>query len=1284
MTSLNPSESSDSLTLTRVIGQTSLGNATFCSASPGYVAYAAGCVVVLYNPQTNKQLGFFRVSRAVSCLSFSHDGKFIAIGERGRQPCVSVWETSTFSQLISFTGHQHGVAHVMFSPNGLYLVSVGFKHDKQLLLWEWASERLICTHKIENKVNAISFHSSGNFFVTCGDRHLKWWYLITDNTPNSEHIVTGINGRPASILETQRNSNFVDVLCPTGQHDSALRSNVYCTTSTGLLCLVHESRLMDKWVQLDSPASFCLALTSSLLLVGCTNGRIYAFSPVSLEYIATLPLPGPLCNGTSEGSIQSPRSSGTSSTSKLQYPACYGLCAVPLTSYVAASYADRSIFIWDVSDVLNVARYRSFVFHRSCIWDLQFVEASSSLPTSVSSEDISDPLPLPQGTFITCGADNTVHVWNIDPKLQRKSKFRSSYSRDLLHSFYLDAGDVDISASVDYSSSAPDTELPDRQQGRLAARCLAVHPNGSEVACGDRRGLLHIFDLRTMKPAEGTANGVRAHAAEILSLNYSPYMASSTPEEITSDADRDLVFLASGGRDRLVHVFDASPSNSTGCGSYTPVTTLDGHSSSVTVVKFSSDGKRLVSCGGDKTMVLNAVKGRDISRARTINTPHGTINGMALDAATNKFAVSTGQDKRINVWNITSGKLMRSYRPSDVNGELYKCAMDPSGMFVATCSFDKYIRLYDFFSGELIQQVSGHSDLITGVKFSSDGRSLYSVGGDGCIMIWDLSQDLVEAMQDRLVELFANAQKKKKVVDEKARLASSGQYDKLAVKNISAKASAIRASGGVRTGGGLAQKHSSEPSSDENSMGVVGTSVSSRPATVDSSGGSASTHSVGDRPATSAGAAQMQLGKKVSAARMPAWAARGEGKCTTSASGVAPPPAAGKWASRVDPNLQVLGQPLVSGDRHKLTLEMTVEEATWKGHPQQQSEPVPSPSKLAHTLEDSDDVLIDIDQRDDVTLSSTDSEDGGVVGAQNESDEAEEDSLNRTGSNLDSLEQEAIKLESWLERKLREEVDLDEDLSSSLKKINNPSGESNDASVVPQQSKALLGNSLSSDFFKNIKQSSTPARVGNRGDDLLPVPPPEYSPTDDNIDGNPVAETETATDESGSVKRSSGSLSDALYAKRQETACAVAQMRERLRVMGILDRTKNLATGSEASEGGVGKTTEERSVEPSEGDENVSVAKDTEKGNEVDMTNSSHPPPPPPTDVKVCKEESGGESDDDTASTASGGSDIAPVVMEAESNQESESKSTDATASQPTDDTALMTNEEQTYRDILR
>jgi hypothetical protein len=95
---------------------------------------------------------------------------------------------------------------------------------------------MLTTNKLSNKVNAISFSEDGSYFVTFGDHHLKWWYI----TKNLQNGTIETNGKPASILEVLKDAVFTDGICgvkKTGNY-------VYCTTSTGALCVFQGNRIM--------------------------------------------------------------------------------------------------------------------------------------------------------------------------------------------------------------------------------------------------------------------------------------------------------------------------------------------------------------------------------------------------------------------------------------------------------------------------------------------------------------------------------------------------------------------------------------------------------------------------------------------------------------------------------------------------------------------------------------------------------------------------------------------------------------------------------------------------------------------------------------------------------------------------------------------------------------------------------------------------------------------------------------------------------------------------------
>jgi len=81
---------------------------------------------------------------------------------------------------------------------------------------------------------------------------------------------------------------------------------------------------------------------------------------------------------------------------------------------------------------------------------------------------------------------------------------------------------------------------------------------------------------------------------------------------------------------------------------------------------------------------------------------------------------------------------------------LIKIALDPSGKYAAVCSMDKCIRLLDLENKTCISRGFGHSELITGVHFTMDGKRLISTSTDGCIFVWKLDPNIVKDIKARL------------------------------------------------------------------------------------------------------------------------------------------------------------------------------------------------------------------------------------------------------------------------------------------------------------------------------------------------------------------------------------------------------------------------------------------------------------------------------------------------------------------------------------------------------
>ncbi len=67
----------------------------------------------------------------------------------------------------------------------------------------------------------------------------------------------------------------------------------------------------------------------------------------------------------------------------------------------------------------------------------------------------------------------------------------------------------------------------------------------------------------------------------------------------------------------------------------------------------------------------------------------------------------------------------------------YDAAWSPDGRFILTGSLDGVARVWDAASGEVVQQLSGHSGPVRAVGWSPDGQRLATGGEDGTLRLWD-------------------------------------------------------------------------------------------------------------------------------------------------------------------------------------------------------------------------------------------------------------------------------------------------------------------------------------------------------------------------------------------------------------------------------------------------------------------------------------------------------------------------------------------------------------------
>ncbi|XP_066044185.1 mitogen-activated protein kinase-binding protein 1 isoform X4 [Chamaea fasciata] len=721
------------VTLEKVLGITvSGGRGLACDPRTGLVAYPAGCVVVLFNPRKNKQHHILNSSRkTITALAFSPDGKYLVTGESGHMPAVRVWDVAERTQVAELQEHKYGVACVAFSPSSKYIVSVGYQHDMIVNVWSWKKNIVVAANKVSSKVTAVSFSEDCSYFVTAGNRHIKFWYL-DDSKTSKVNATVPLLGR-SGLLGELRNNFFADVACGRGKK----ADSTFCITSSGLLCEFNEKRLLDKWVELRTTVANCISVNHDYIFCGCADGTVRIFNPLNLHFVTTLPKPHFL--GTDIASVTE-ASRLFSGVADAKYPDTIALTFDPTNQWLSCVYNDHSLYVWDVKDPKKVGKVYSALYHSSCVWNIEMYP---------EVKDNNQPC-LPPGSFITCSSDNTIRLWNTESSnIHGTALHRNILSNDLMKIIYVD-DNTQVLLDTDYNSAGSadkaDTQVLDTKVG---IRTVCVSPSGEHLASGDRIGTLRIYELQSLKEMLK----VEAHDSEILCLEY-------------SKPDTGLKLLASASRDRLIHVLDAGKD-------YSLQQTLDEHSSSITAVKFAAnDGKvRMISCGADKSIYFRTAQktGEGVQFTRTHHIVRKTtLYDMDVDPSW-KYAAIGCQDRNIRVFNISSGKQKKLYKGSQgEDGTLIKVQTDPSGLYIATSCSDKNLSIFDFYSGECVATMYGHSEIVTGMKFSNDCKHLISVSGDSCIFIWRLSSEMTINMRQRLSDMKQRGKQAEKSPPHKA------------------------------------------------------------------------------------------------------------------------------------------------------------------------------------------------------------------------------------------------------------------------------------------------------------------------------------------------------------------------------------------------------------------------------------------------------------------------------------------------------------------------------------
>ncbi|MFH2094876.1 MAG: hypothetical protein ABIJ16_04175, partial [Bacteroidota bacterium] len=155
-----------------------------------------------------------------------------------------------------------------------------------------------------------------------------------------------------------------------------------------------------------------------------------------------------------------------------------------------------------------------------------------------------------------------------------------------------------------------------------------------------------------------------------------------------------------------------------------------GHTGTITCVEFSRDVKYIGTGSKDKTIMIWDVA----TGERRYTLKHdGDVNSLAFDRS-GDYIVSAGD--KLYVWKTTGGQLYKSIETGDKD---LRCVDVDPDLNVIAYSKGNDIIMMGFESFETMAILSGHTKQINKLKFSPDGKYLFSCSDDYQLFIWDVA-----------------------------------------------------------------------------------------------------------------------------------------------------------------------------------------------------------------------------------------------------------------------------------------------------------------------------------------------------------------------------------------------------------------------------------------------------------------------------------------------------------------------------------------------------------------
>ena len=254
----------------------------------------------------------------------------------------------------------------------------------------------------------------------------------------------------------------------------------------------------------------------------------------------------------------------------------------------------------------------------------------------------------------------------------------------------------------------------------------------------------HALAAKELKDAHSLLPKLKATLQRAEKAKTDAEQALESAKQTLANADqpiRDVCFskdgktIATCGDFGRIHTWDGLSGEA--------IAAFVGHEQSIGSVEFL-DEQSLLSCSVDRsarvwTLSPSWTLEQTIGNKDKPNLIVHRVTALDFNAQSTQLAVASGVPSRsgeLQVLDLNEKKRLM-HLPEAHSDVIYGVSFSPDGKTIASVGADKYLRTFDLSGGKQIRRFEGHTNYVLGVGWKSDGETIASSSADNTIKIWD-------------------------------------------------------------------------------------------------------------------------------------------------------------------------------------------------------------------------------------------------------------------------------------------------------------------------------------------------------------------------------------------------------------------------------------------------------------------------------------------------------------------------------------------------------------------